>query len=257
MMVMTFWGDERFRHAPSEHEAEAHDHHHGPVEPHESPWVMTLPLIVLAALSTVGGFIGVPYALSSVFTDRDINVIEHTLEPVVAQVPSSGHAAPESGPELLSPPPQQTDAESPIHQLDESTTIAMHATHSAEEISAERWLALVSVIIALLGIGAGWVLFQRRPLLQMPRILENKYYVDEIYDAALIHPIEVVSREGLWKIFDVGVIDGLLHSIGEAVTEAGRLARYLQAGFVRGYAAIILGGALILIGLFAYFSYLG
>ena len=74
----------------------------------------------------------------------------------------------------------------------------------------------------------------------MPRILENKYYVDEIYDATLIHPIEGVSREGLWKIFDMGVIDGILHSIGESVTEAGRLARYLQAGFVRGYAAIIL-----------------
>ena len=89
----------------------------------------------------------------------------------------------------------------------------------------------------------------------MPGILENKYYVDEIYDAALIHPIEVVSREGLWKILDVGVIDGLLHSIGEAVTEAGRLGRHLQAGFVRGYAAIILLGALVIIGVFAaYFT---
>jgi NADH-quinone oxidoreductase subunit L len=116
-------------------------------------------------------------------------------------------------------------------------------------------LAGVSVLIGLLGIGVGWYLFKNRPLLQMPRLLENKYYVDEIYDAALIRPIESGSREGLWKIFDVGVIDGLLHSIGEAVTEAGRLARYLQAGFVRGYAAIILLGALILIGLFAYLGF--
>jgi NADH-quinone oxidoreductase subunit L len=116
-------------------------------------------------------------------------------------------------------------------------------------------LAGLSVLIGLLGIGAGWYVFKNRPLLQMPRLLENKYYVDEIYDAALIRPIESGSREGLWKIFDVGVIDGLLHSIGEAVTEAGRLARYLQAGFVRGYAAIILLGALILIGLFAYLGF--
>jgi NADH-quinone oxidoreductase subunit L len=91
--------------------------------------------------------------------------------------------------------------------------------------------------------------------MQMPRLLENKYYVDEVYNATLIRPIEAVSREGFWKIFDVGVIDGILHSIGEAVTEAGRLARYLQAGFVRGYAAIILVGALILIGLFAYLGF--
>ena len=100
----------------------------------------------------------------------------------------------------------------------------------------------------------GWFTFQKRPLLQMPRILENKYYVDEIYDATLIHPIEVGSREGLWKIFDIGVIDGILHSIGEAVTETGKLARHLQGGLLRGYAAIILFGALILIGFFAYFS---
>jgi NADH-quinone oxidoreductase subunit L len=127
--------------------------------------------------------------------------------------------------------------------------------HSSEEVTAERMLAGLSVLVGLLGIGAGWYLFKNRPLLQMPRLLENKYYVDEIYDTALIHPIEAGSREGLWKIFDVGVIDGLLHSIGEAVTEAGRLARYLQAGFVRGYAAIILLGALILIGLFAYLGF--
>jgi NADH-quinone oxidoreductase subunit L len=113
----------------------------------------------------------------------------------------------------------------------------------------------VSIVIAGLGIGTGWVLFRRRPLLELPRVLENKYYVDEVYDKTLIRPIEAVSREGLWKIFDVGVIDGLLHAIGDAVTEAGRLARYLQAGFVRGYAAIILLGALILIGVFAYLGF--
>src|SRR5690349_3482881 len=63
LMVMTFWGGERFRETPSghtEHEEED-DHHRHPVEPHESPWVMTVPLIVLAILSTIGGFIGVPY----------------------------------------------------------------------------------------------------------------------------------------------------------------------------------------------------
>ena len=111
------------------------------------------------------------------------------------------------------------------------------------------------MLIGLLGIGAGWYMFQKQPLMQMPRLLENKYYVDEIYDAALIRPIEGASREGLWKIFDIGVIDGGLHAMGEAVTEMGRLARYMQAGFVRGYAAIILLGALILIGLFAAFGF--
>jgi NADH-quinone oxidoreductase subunit L len=254
MMVMTFWGSERFR---EKHEHQGEDHgHHGTVEPHESPWIMTVPLIVLAVLSTIGGFIGVPYALSSFVSSKDINVIEHTLEPVVAKVPGAvGHAETPGEPKLLSPPPQETDGPSPIHPLTEAATEGGIESHSVAEISAERWLALTSVIIAFAGIAIGWFTFQKRPLLQFPRILENKYYVDEIYDAVLVHPIEAGSREGLWKIFDIGVIDGLLHSIGEAVTEAGRLGRYLQAGFVRGYAAIILFGALVLIAFFAYFSF--
>lgn len=179
---------------------------------------MTIPLVVLAVLSTVGGFIGIPYA----FVNRDINVIEHTLEPAVAHMPAT----------------ETTD------HIDE------HA-----HVGEERLLAGVSIVIAGLGIGAGWMLFRRRPLLELPRVLENKYYVDEIYDKTIIRPIEAGSREGLWKIFDIGVIDGLLHALGDAVTEAGRLARYLQAGFVRGYAAIILLGALILIGVFAYLGF--
>ncbi len=248
MMVMTFWGSERFRETQVNTTSE---HSHGVHEPHESPWLMTAPLIVLAVLSTVGGFIGVPYALSSLFTDRPVNYIEHTLEPVVAKVPENHLEAVGTEPELLSPAPQAVDSGSPFHALGESSNAEMN---SAEEIREERLLALVSVLIALAGIVTGWVIFQKRPLLQMPRILENKYYVDEMYDAALINPIEVVSREGLWKLFDVGVIDGLLHSLGEVVTEGGRIARHLQAGFVRGYAAIILAGALILIGFFAYLS---
>jgi len=231
MMVMTFWGSERFRETHESKHQEPDDHHHGPVTPHESPWLMTLPLIVLAVLSTIGGFIGVPYALSSAFTHKDINVIEHTLEPVVA----GGESIADHNPELTFEP--------------------THVGHSSEEISAERLLAGLSVLIGLAGIGLGWVVFQKRPLMQMPRLLENKYYVDEVYDAALIHPIEGASREGLWKIFDIGVIDGFLHGLGDAVTELGRLARYLQAGFVRAYAMIILVGALILIGLFAWMGY--
>ncbi len=90
----------------------------------------------------------------------------------------------------------------------------------------------------------------------MPRLLENKYYVDEIYDAAIINPIKVGSREGLWKLFDVGVIDGFLHAIGDVVTETGKVVRHMQAGFVRGYAAIILLGALAVIGFFAYYGVL-
>jgi NADH-quinone oxidoreductase subunit L len=216
---------------------------------------MTVPLIVLAVLSTIGGFIGVPYALSSVFTDKDVNVLEHTLEPAVAQIPTGPAGVGETHGEPASPATTEPGALAQGSETHAPEATAAHATHSAEEISAERMLALVSVIIAALGLGIGWYVYRRRPLLQMPRLLENKYYVDEIYDATLIKPIAAGSREGLWKIVDMGVIDGVLHTIGETVTEAGQLARHLQAGFVRGYAAIILIGALILIGLFGYLGF--
>src|SRR5262249_29437562 len=156
MMVMTFWGEERFRTAPESKHQEP-DQHHGPVEPHESPRVMTIPLIVLAVLSTVGGFIGVPYALSSFFTQKDVNVLEQTLEPAVASLPGIEHAAIEPSAEPVATQPAEA-----------------HATHSLEEVSAERALAGVSVMIALLGIGIGWVVFKKRPLAQKARVLPQK-----------------------------------------------------------------------------------
>jgi NADH-quinone oxidoreductase subunit L len=258
MMVMTFWGSERFR--ESDHLDVQHDdtHHadHVPHEPYESPWLMTVPLIVLAILSTVGGLIGVPYAISSLFGGHPENYIERILEPVVARAPESGKAGElaehANEPIWLSPPPQPVDGAPAFAPLGEHNEGA--AFHSPEEIREERLLAMLSVLIALIGIATGWLIFKKRPLLQMPRILENKYYVDEIYDATIINPINVGSREGLWRLFDVGVIDGFLHSLGEAVVEGGRFVRHLQAGFVRGYAAIILLGALAVVGFFAYYG---
>ncbi len=263
MMVMTFWGTERFRKTPAADHADdghgpsddLHAGNHGAHEPHESPWTMTVPLIVLAVLSTFGGLIGVPYALGSFFSDHPTNYIEQTLAPVISEIPASEHGsdgAPVEHFKWLSPKPQVTDSEPPLRSLDESHGALNEHAHSAEEIRAERLLALLSVLIAAVGIGAGWVIFKRRPLLKMPRVLENKYYVDEIYNKAIIDPITIGSREGLWKLFDVGVIDGFLHGLGDVVTEAGGLLRRLQAGFVRGYAAIILLGALAVIGFFAY-----
>jgi NADH-quinone oxidoreductase subunit L len=261
MMVMTFWGGERFRESHSDHSetseaTEPHDdaHHsdHDVHEPHESAWLMTAPLIVLAVLSTVGGLIGVPYALSSLFGGHPENYIERTLDPVIAKAPGTA-STPEHADETvwLSHPPQPVDGAPAFVTLGEHEG---EAFHSPEEIREERLLAIGSVVIALIGIVSGWLIFKKRPLFQLPRILENKYYVDEIYDAAIINPIKVGSSEGLWKLFDVGVIDGFLHSVGDAVTETGKAVRHLQAGFVRGYAAIILLGALAVVGFFAYYG---
>ena len=229
-------------------------HGHGAFKPHESPWVMTVPLIVLAILSTFGGLVGIPAALSG---GKIPNYFERTLEPVVANPNEAGEGAPveskAENPQLLMKAPQPQDGASPL-SVGEGAQGEPRAerTATSEEVGTERLFTGISVLIALAGIGLGWVMFSRRPLLQMPRLLENKYYVDEIYDAALINPIEVGSREGLWKLFDVGVIDGIVNGMGRGVAEIGRVVRYVQIGFVRSYAAIILLGALAVIGYFTF-----
>jgi NADH-quinone oxidoreductase subunit L len=249
LMVMTFWGGERFR---EKHIEPAPEHEHHAQTPHESPLSMTIPLIVLAVLSTIGGLVGVPYAISSLTGGHPENYFERTLQPAISAVPDSAASSAEATSQLrwLSPPPQPVDGKPAVEFTKDSN--GLEAIPSAAEISQERLFALISVAIALFGIGIGWVMFQRQPLRQMPRLLENKYYVDEIYEATIINPIHVGSREGLWKLFDLGVIDGLIHDLGRAVIDFGKTIRYLQIGFVRAYAAIILAGALIIIGYFAY-----
>jgi NADH-quinone oxidoreductase subunit L len=323
LMVMTFWGDERFReahaggqadeahahaydegdkahdakhasagdrphHEPAAHvggHAAAHasvaahaddededDHaqHHGPVTPHESPWTMTVPLVVLAILSTLGGLVGVPYALSGGAVN---NYFEHALEPVVQRAPQRGGGHAEVGLGDAShtnathgatpAPATESHAQTPSHGNEGAlppsigegkhggAPAAEHA-HDPAEVRAERIFSGISVAIALVGIGIGWTVFRKNPLRVMPRLLENKYYVDEAYDAAIINPIKVGSREGLWKIFDVRVVDGLVNGLARATSGVGDIARRMQAGFVRGYAAIILLGALLVIGYFVF-----
>jgi NADH-quinone oxidoreductase subunit L len=250
LMVMTFWGGERFR--DKAHVEPEHDHGHAVHEPHESPLSMTIPLIVLALLSTFGGLVGVPYALSSLTGGHPENYFERTLEPVVSEFPSYSAGDSAVIPQLhwLSPPPQPVDGKPAVEAA--RGTLEGKVISSHEEITQERLFTLISVLIALTGISIGWFMFKNQPLLKMPRLLESKYYVDEIYDAAIIRPILNFSREGLWKIFDLGVIDGLIHGLGRTVVNVGRTVRYMQIGFVRVYAAIILAGAIIIVGYFAY-----
>ena len=258
LMVMTFWGNERFvtqvdnlrpedTHAQSKSQINNLRH-----MPHESPLSMTIPLIVLALLSTFGGLVGVPYALSSLTGGHPENYFERTLAPVASEVPETAGSTSEKPAELhwLSPAPQAIDGKPAVQPAEGSSRA--DAVPGQEEITQERLFTLISVLIALTGISIGWFMFQNQPLRQMPRLLENKYYVDEIYEATVIQPILVVSREGLWKIFDLGVIDGLVHGLGRTVVNFGKTVRYMQIGFVRVYAAIILAGAIIIVGYFAY-----
>jgi NADH-quinone oxidoreductase subunit L len=246
--------------ADLEDEGEHEEHHHGPVEPHESPWTMTVPLVVLAILSVVGGLVGVPYALSGGAVP---NYFEQTLEPVIAHAPERGEAATAHGAAATGhgagataePPASHGNegaAPQSVGEGEAGHAPASEHAHDPAEVSAERLFTIISILVGLAGIAIGFFVFGRRPLLRMPRLLENKYYVDEAYDAAIIEPIKTGSREGLWRFFDVGVIDGAVNGLGRGMTALGGVLRYLQPGFVRSYAAIILLGALAVVAYFAY-----
>jgi NADH-quinone oxidoreductase subunit L len=141
LMVMTFWSKERFGpdhddapHHQAEHNAHspeataAHDVH----TPHESPLSMTIPLIVLAILSTIGGLVGVPYALSSLAGGHPENYFERTLEPIVshgAEPARTGEAT--SAVHWQSPPPQEIDGKPAFGPAPEASG-AEHAASATE-----------------------------------------------------------------------------------------------------------------------------
>jgi NADH-quinone oxidoreductase subunit L len=104
----------------------------------------------------------------------------------------------------------------------------------------------VSSLIAFLGIGLATFLWLKNR--QIPdrlatqysglyNLLLNKYYVDEIYDAAIVQPIKVTSTEGLWRGFDVKVVDGAVNGAGYLVSGVSIVLRLLQNGSVKTYAA--------------------
>ncbi len=238
MMVITFFGEERFRnahhddhghggHGHDDHKAHddkhGHDSHgkHGG-NPHESPLAMTIPLIVLAILSVVGGFMGVPEGLAEKFLPHSLHHYTHSfyafLQPVIS-VP----IIPGNGGEALA------------------------KDHSAELVST-----ILSSIVALVAIGIGYVVFKGKPLMQMPAFLENKYFIDEIYDAVIVNPLKAISTTVLWKFVDVVIIDGSVNGLAKLVNLTGSGLRHLQPGITRLYAAFIFGGAVFVIGWFFY-----
>ena len=88
----------------------------------------------------------------------------------------------------------------------------------------------------------------------MPKILEEKWRIDELYNGYIVDPITNLSRDGLWKGIDLGFIDGIVNGIGHFVAGLGDVLRRVQVGYIRSYAALILFGALIVIGYFIYYG---
>ncbi len=182
---------------------------------HESPKTITIPLMILAALSLVGGYIGIPKALGGG------NHFEHFLEPVFAD---AHHIIERSG-EM---------AHGPIEYVLMAIAIAIAITGF---YIAYRFYFLSPEKPAKIAAKAGKVY----------DIVYNKYYVDEIYHAIIVRPLYAVS-DFSWKFIDVVIIDGIVNGSGWLFRRCSQIVRKLQSGYVQEYVVIFVLGTILIFG---------
>ncbi|HEV8484217.1 MAG TPA: NADH-quinone oxidoreductase subunit L [Blastocatellia bacterium] len=210
LMALTFWGKERFKEAPA-HDVhatpdESHTRHHGPVEPHESPGKMTLPLVVLAACSVVAGLVGIPHALSG---GANINIFERWLEPVIVDV-NKTHAGGEHA------------VAAGEHATATASEAAAHgeAAHASTGAS-EYLLMLLSLAIAAGGIFLGRLVYLKRTeladiwaakLRPLYTLSLNKWYWDYLLDVKAVEAGKAANN-ALWQV-DKEVVDGGVNGAG-------------------------------------------
>lgn len=213
-------------HASAHADSDGHDDHGHGHGVHESPWVMLAPLVLLAVLSFVGGWVGVPKFMGG------HNEISTFLAPALE---SHGNV----GAERLK------SAEN--GQLPEKT----------EEAASQEWLlAGTSVAAATLGLFFAWLLYYKRRDLPdritakmhgIYMMVLHKYYVDEGYGALFVKPLLALSTVVFWRGVDQGVIDGLVNGAGSTSKGIGNELRRMQSGNIRSYAAwVALGGAAVI-----------
>ena len=192
---------------------------------------MAMALVVLAIGSVLAGYIGVPAGLGG------HNELGAWLAPSFAAPVEAGAVA---------------DAGAA-----RAEAAAEGEAEEAGDIALERTLMGVSSAIAIGGLLVAWFIWiQRREIAdQMARsfapihkLLLNKYYVDEVYEATIVKPLQAVSREGLWRGVDVGVIDGAVNGVGAIVDAGSVLLRQLQTGSVRAYAGSLFIGVVLMLG---------
>jgi NADH-quinone oxidoreductase subunit L len=200
------------------HGKERFDHHHH--HPHESPATMLTALVVLAVLSIFGGFLGVPHALGFHVIP---NLFDHFLEPVFA---------------------------------DANRIMGKHAHGEVHPI--EYYLMIFSTLVAVIAIFLANKFYNKDENWTTPRnlvasmkssytVLTNKWYLDNFYYSAFVTPIYRVSRNFLWKVFDVGVIDGTVNFSGKFTEVVGELLRRLQSGIAQNYALLMMFGIIVII----------
>ena len=226
-------------HAASHH----HDSHGHAHLPHDAPPSMAIPLIVLAIGSIVAGYVGVPHALGG------SNRIERFLEPSFEVSDAAGRleaAAPAVGAEA-----------GDVRPVAVQETHPSEAAESHDNTSTELTLMFVSSGVAIAGIViAAYFWLRNRPAADgvakrmhgVYTLLLNKYYVDELYDAAIVQPIKLLSTGGLWRGADAGIIDGAVNGVGQTVRATSGVLRRVQTGSVRTYAASLFLGVVLILG---------
>jgi NADH-quinone oxidoreductase subunit L len=222
VVFMTFHGESRVDEEVKEHL-------------HESPPVMTNPLIILAILSAVGGFVGIPII-------KGANFFHDFLAPV-----TGGHAVESAKITLTN-----------LAYASGGHASAAEAGHHS--IGLEVLMMIVSLAIAGIGIGLAYYMYIKNPsapkkLAQrftlLYQLIFNRYFVDEIYDFLFVNPIKRGSTL-LWQIFDAKFIDGMINGAGQIVKWSSVGLKRVQTGYVQNYALSILIGVGAIIVYFLY-----
>jgi NADH-quinone oxidoreductase subunit L len=227
LWFLTFFGDYRGPNpATAGHGHDAQDKHadpgsHGHGAPHESPWVMVVPLIILGVLSLVGGWVGIPKALGG--SDH----FEHFLAPVFAAYAPAAATAEAGG--------------------------SAEATPSEHEsASTELGFTAISVAVAVIGFLGAWYLYHKRTDLPaklaasaggLYRLVLDKYRIDELYGAVIIQPLIMLSTTVFWKGIDQGLIDKGVDESAAGAQDVSDAMRRMQSGNIRSYAGWVAAGA--------------
>jgi NADH-quinone oxidoreductase subunit L len=215
LMYMTFGGEYRGVVAQETHGHTAHGHGHG--EPHESPWVMLGPLVILAVLSVVGGFVG--YG----------NRFEHFLAPVF------------NGASEVAQETSREAGNSTLEHLLMGVSISVAGLGwLLAHLLYSRRPQLPARIAASLG--------------SLYRAVANKYYIDELYAVLFVKPLIDGSTTILWHGVDQGAIDATVNNSAEAARHVSDNVRHMQSGNLRSYAGWVAAGAALVI---AYMVWMG
>jgi len=216
LYFMTFHGTERLTDEAKHHL-------------HESPNSMTVPLMLLAVLSIIGGFVQVPLLAGG-------QRLEAFLDPVFGDLQKLAGAGGGVAEGALA-----------------------HGAAAAHNPSLEILLMAISLGIALLGIFVAHRFYVKDPeapkrLAERARglygLLWHKWWVDEIYDARIVQPIVRLSNK-LWKDVDAAVVDGAVNGVGKKVEAGAGWLRLAQTGYVQLYALILTLGMVVVFGYLA------